>query len=74
MQSFLGDPSNVSKGEGRLTEDSVFYFKQVNCKHDKTQLYAQRRFDVLNGLEVTFTRCLNCHRIVALDAKKLTKP
>jgi hypothetical protein len=60
-------------GEGRLTEDSVFYIRQVYCKHDKAQLYKQRRFDVLNGLDVTFTRCLNCHKIVAIDAKKLAE-
>jgi recombinational DNA repair protein (RecF pathway) len=25
----------------------------------------------LNGLELNFTRCLNCHKVVKLDAKKL---
>jgi hypothetical protein len=53
-----------------LTEDSLTSIKQVNCKHEKSKLYSQRRFDIPNGMEVTFTRCLDCHRIIALEAKK----
>jgi hypothetical protein len=42
-----------------------------NCSH-KERLYTERCFDVLNGLELIFTRCIDCHKIVALEAKKLT--
>ncbi|MCW3999202.1 MAG: hypothetical protein NWE93_03085 [Candidatus Bathyarchaeota archaeon] len=56
-----------------MSEDSVYFVKQLNCKHEKTQRYTEKRFDVLNGLEFTFTRCLNCHKIVGLDAKRFTQ-
>jgi hypothetical protein len=49
------------------------YARQPNCNHKKQQLYTQKRFDVLNGFELTFTRCLNCHKIVGLEARKFTK-
>jgi hypothetical protein len=49
------------------------YARQLNCNHKKQQLYTQKRFDVLNGFELTFTRCLNCHKIVGLEARKFTK-
>ena len=44
---------------------------QNQCNHQEQELYTERCFDVLNGLELTFTRCLNCHKILSLDAKKL---
>ncbi len=52
--------------EERLVETS-----QRNCSHGSDGLYTQRCFDILNGFELTFTRCINCHKIVSLDAKKL---
>jgi len=56
-----------------MEEDNVFYIRQFTCTHEKTQLYKQRRFDILNGFEFNFTRCLNCHKIVSLDARKFSK-
>ena len=47
---------------------------ELNCNHRKQELYIERCFDILNGFELTFTRCLNCHRIVGLEAKKFEKP
>ena len=41
-----------------------------HCDHKEQQLYTERCFDILNGFELNFTRCLNCHKIVSLDAKK----
>lgn len=43
---------------------------QLNCNHENQRLYTQRCFDILNGFELTFTRCINCHKIVSLEAKK----
>ena len=40
------------------------------CNHEKQELYTERCFDILNGFELNFTRCINCHKIVSLDAKK----
>jgi hypothetical protein len=51
--------------EGRLVDTS-----QLNCNHEKQRLYTQRCFDILNGFELIFTRCINCHKIISLEAKK----
>jgi len=42
-----------------------------NCSHELERLYTERCFDILNGFEFNFTRCINCHKIVVLEAKKL---
>jgi len=43
---------------------------QVNCDHEKQGLYNERFFDILNGFELVFTRCIDCHKVVGLEAKK----
>jgi hypothetical protein len=53
--------------------DILFNIRQLNCIHQKQELYLQRRFDILNGIEFKETRCLNCHKIVGLEAKKFSK-
>ena len=57
--------------EGRMEADRLVSFSQVSCDHGKQRQYTQRRFDVLNGFELVLTRCINCHKILALEAKKL---
>ena len=52
--------------EERLVDTSQFV-----CDHEKQRLYTQKCFDILNGFELTFTRCINCHKIISLEAKKL---
>jgi len=54
-----------------MEEDRLVSFSQVSCDHGKQRRYIQRRFDVLNGFEVVLTRCINCHKILAFEAKKL---
>jgi len=44
---------------------------QVTCDHAKHRRYTQTRFDVLNGFEIVLTRCINCHKILAFEVKKL---
>jgi hypothetical protein len=56
-----------------MEDDRLFYSSQPKCKHIKQELYKQKRFDILNGFELTFTRCLNCHKIVGLEARKFSK-
>ena len=51
--------------EERLVETS-----QLSCNHENQRLYMDRRFDVLNGFELTYTRCINCHKTVSLEVKK----
>lgn len=56
-----------------MTEESGFYARQLNCKHEQNLWYTRQQFDILNGLEYTLTRCLNCHKIVKMSAKKLAE-
>jgi len=53
-----------------MEKDILFEERQLNCVHEKQKVYNQRQFDLLNGFELNFTRCLNCHKIVELEAKK----
>jgi hypothetical protein len=54
-----------------MEKDSLLVVRQVNCEHAKQRWYTQRRFDILNGFELVVTRCINCHKTVALEVKKL---
>jgi hypothetical protein len=56
-----------------MEKDVLFDVNQVNCNHKKQELYKQERLDILNGFEITLTRCLNCHKIIELEAKKFSK-
>ena len=54
-----------------MNEEGLFGTSQRNCSHETERIYTERCFDILNGFELTFSRCINCHKIVSLDAKKL---
>ena len=41
------------------------------CDHSVHRSYKQRRFDILNGFELLETRCINCHKTLTLEIKKL---
>jgi hypothetical protein len=56
-----------------MEEDILFSTRQLNCDHQKQEVYNQRRFDILNGFEFNLTRCLKCHKIVELESKKFSK-
>ena len=53
-----------------MEKESLFSMRQLNCNHEKQERYRQRQFDILNGFEFYLTRCLNCHKIVELEARK----
>jgi hypothetical protein len=57
--------------EGRIGTDRLVSISQVTCDHAKQRRYTQTRFDILNGFEVVLTRCINCHKILAFEVKKL---
>jgi len=57
--------------EGRMAEDRLISISQVTCDHAKQRRYTQKRFDILNGFEIVVTRCINCHKILTFEAKKL---
>jgi hypothetical protein len=54
-----------------MDEEKLVDTSQLNCNHENQRLYTQRFFDILNGFELTFTRCINCHKIISLEVKKL---
>jgi hypothetical protein len=54
-----------------MDEERLVDTSQLNCNHEKQRLYTQKCFDILNGFELTSTRCINCHKIISLEAKKL---
>lgn len=55
----------------KMEKEGSVSLTQVICDHVKHRTYTQRRFDILKGFELNETRCFNCHKIVALDIKKL---
>ena len=56
-----------------MEEDILLKQRQLNCTHEKEKLYTQRQFDILNGFELNFVRCINCHKVVELEARKIAK-
>ncbi|XHH09530.1 MAG: hypothetical protein ACFCUE_02570 [Candidatus Bathyarchaeia archaeon] len=54
----------------KMEEDMLVVTRQVNCNHAKERQYTQRRFDILNGYELTLTRCINCHKTLSIEVKK----
>lgn len=53
-----------------MEEDSLVRQIQSACDHAKERHYIQTQFDMLNGFEITITRCINCHKTLAFEAKK----
>ena len=45
-----------------------------NCKHDKYLKWKNRKFDLINGFEITEIRCSNCNKLLELTIKALNKP
>jgi len=54
-----------------MAEDRLISISQVTCDHAKQRRYTQKRFDILNGFKIVMTRCINCHKILTFEAKKL---
>jgi len=55
-----------------MDSEKLLENSHLNCDHENQRLYTDRCFDVLNGFELTFTRCIYCHKIVVLEAKKFS--
>ena len=54
----------------RMVEEKLADANQLNCDHENQRLYTDRCFDIVNGFELTYTKCTNCHKIVSLEVKK----
>ena len=54
-----------------MDEERLTVVSQAICNHAKQRQYTQRRFDILNGFELIVTKCINCHKVLTLEVKKL---
>jgi len=54
-----------------METDRVVSVAQAACNHARHRRYMQRSFDILNGFEIVQTRCVNCHKTLVLEVKKL---
>ncbi len=54
-----------------MEKESLVSICQIFCDHSKHGQYSQTRFDILNGFKIVLTRCMNCHKIIGFQAKKL---
>jgi len=54
-----------------MDKDRLTAVSQLFCDHAKQRMYAINQFDILNGFELVTTKCSNCHKIIALEVKKL---
>ena len=54
-----------------MRENRLVAISQATCDHAKQRRYTQTRYDILNGFELVLTRCINCHKILTFEVKKL---
>jgi hypothetical protein len=54
-----------------MSEDYSVFERKITCDHAMHKSYKQRRFDMVYGYELVDTKCLNCHKIISLEIKKL---
>ncbi len=57
--------------EGDLKGDTARSVLESICDHAMHRHYTRRQFDILGGFEFTVTRCINCHKTIELEVKKL---
>jgi hypothetical protein len=60
------------KGD-RMEENRLHTAEAIGCNHKNERTYTQRCFDILNGFELLYTKCENCHKTLTLDIKKLAQ-
>jgi hypothetical protein len=56
-----------------MGEDELMQIRKQICNHFEQRRYTQKRFDILNGFELVLTRCINCHKILNLEARRIKK-
>lgn len=54
-----------------MEEDEVVVIRKCICNHFQQRQYTQKRLDILNGFELVLTRCINCHKVLNLEAKRI---
>ena len=56
-----------------MGEDELVVIRKYICNHFQQRRYTQKRLDILNGFELVLIRCLNCHKVLTLEAKRIKK-
>jgi hypothetical protein len=56
-----------------MGEDKLMIIRKNLCNHFQQRQYKQKRLDILNGFELVLTRCINCHKVLNLEAKRIKK-
>lgn len=54
-----------------MEQDELTSVSQALCDHSNQRHYVQKKFDILKGFELVETRCLNCHKILVLEIRKV---
>lgn len=54
-----------------MDKERLTAVSQLVCDHAKQRRYSISQFDILNGFEIIATKCSNCHKMLALEVKKL---
>ena len=54
-----------------MEQEELTSVSQALCDHSNQRRYVQKQFDILKGFELVETRCLNCHKILVLDIRKV---
>ena len=56
-----------------MGEEDLMVIRKNICDHYQQRRYQQKRLDILNGFELVLTRCINCHKVLSLEARKIKK-
>lgn len=70
-EGFLKLSTQLKVEKGEMMEKELFLIDKSNCDHAKERHYVQNRLDILNGFELVLTRCINCHKVLFVEAKKI---
>ena len=54
-----------------MREEELMLIRNNLCNHLQHRNYNQKRLDILNGFQLTLIRCINCHKVLSLEAKKI---
>ena len=53
-----------------MEQEELTSVSRALCDHSKQRRYTQEKFDILNGFDLTETRCINCHKILDLTISR----
>jgi hypothetical protein len=51
---------------------NLIFVRQATCDHQIHRSYTHKSFDILNGFEFVFKKCINCHKTLELEVNNLS--